>query len=163
MNMSVGIVFPQDEDLPLLARDFDALADYQSAVGGYVETVAVGALDVTFFVNEEAKLFRLDINHRATLFWWLHMPGARHRDYIAGDAVLVGPANDVGETLGVPEPMRITLLESCAFAVEMKITGLEDTWHRNTAAHDEYFTAAAWALSLAERWRQVEAVRVVDL
>lgn len=122
----------------------------------------MGAFSLSFFVNEDAKLLGQAVNRTATAFWWYHRPEARHRDVLAGDAVLVGPAAQTGNTQSVPGDVQKLLLEPAIFAVEVKVIG-SDRCQGNERRFGDYCGAAAYALSLAEWWTAVTDLRVVAL
>jgi hypothetical protein len=157
--MAIGILFPQDDDEPLVTRDLNSLDDYQAAVGGTIESIDAGIEGTAFFANDEAKLIGLPINRRATLFWWLHMPPARHQDALAGDVVLVGPSDSEGATLDVPTSLRQLLFASSSFHVELAVAEV-DGWHVVAPSLLDYFDAATLAIDLASQWSHVEMVRV---
>lgn len=158
--MPTGIHFPLDERQPLALREYNALEDYQAAVGGYVESIGAGEGGMSFFANDEAKLIGLGINRRATIFWWLHLAASYQRDFIAGDVVLVGPTHPSGSTLSVPRSIQQLLFTPSTFAVEVRVMG-SNKWHRNASGFEDYFEAGGWALDLSIRRREVEKVRVV--
>lgn len=160
ITMPIGIYFPLDERQPLALREYTSLEDYQSAVGGYIESIDAGEGGTSFFAHDEAKLIGIGINRRATIFWWLHLPPAGQRDFLAGDIVLVGPAHPNGNTLNVPQSIQSLLFTPSAFAVEVRVTG-SDKWHRSDEDFDDYFAAGGWALDLRLRRREVEAIRVI--
>lgn len=158
--MPTGIHFPLDERQPLALREYVSLEDYQSAVGGDIEAIDAGVKDLSFFANDEAKLIGLAINRRATLFWWLHLPPARHHDFLSGDVVLVGPTDAHGATLGVPPSIQTLLFTPSTYQVEITATGM-DEWHRIEPTFDDYFKAAALAVSLEQQWSHVSGIRIV--
>lgn len=159
--MSKGIVFPLDERQPLALKEFGSFEEYQSAVGGYVEAISVGSR-MAFYVHDEAKLVGLGINRRATLLWWLHTPSARDRDFIAGDAVLIGSDRRQGDGTDVPGHIAELLLDSTDFALDVRVVG-ERKWFRNPTDFNDYFEAVTWTLDLATHRREVEGVRIVRL
>lgn len=88
--MVTGIVVPAEGDLPLEQRDFARLEDYQAAVDGWIETVDLPSIGVTIFINEEGLIRQLPFNSRASFPWWYHVPEARQKAMLVGDALLVG-------------------------------------------------------------------------
>lgn len=78
----------------------DSLSTLQSAVNGWVQAVDL-ARDLTMWCDEEGKLVGLDHNPYAQ-FMWDTVFGA-HTDYLVGDIVLTGGADDEGETLGLTD------------------------------------------------------------
>jgi len=158
--MPTGVYFPVDDQQDVSCQEYETLQDYQSAVDGYIEAIDAGVEGTSFFANDEAKLRGLEINRRATLFWWLHVPPARHRDFISGNAVLVGPTDEDGATLDVPDLVQCQLLMNLTYAVEFIGVGAT-LWHRSPHVFNDYFEAGAWALDLAQRRAEVDQVRVI--
>ncbi|UDF14746.1 DUF3846 domain-containing protein [Antiquaquibacter oligotrophicus] len=80
----------------------EGLADFQTAVLGWIEAVDVPAFGVTMYVNEEGLVRRLPVNTRATFLWWHHDPVARGKAILVGDVVVVGARVDdeLGRDLG---------------------------------------------------------------
>lgn len=161
--MARGVIIPHDEDLALCQKSFGDLADYQTAVGGYIEEISINPSRLTMFANEEGKMKGLPVNKRATILWWLHNPGARHRDVLVGDVVLIGPANAAGETLGIPDEMNQVLFQTETYKVEVQTSGSKNVWSTNARTFDDYFKAAAYGLRLADRWKNVQRIRVVAI
>ena len=67
-------VIPADDSLPITtATGAPGLADYQKAVGGYIETVpdidAYEGRPAVLFCNEEGRINGLPLNARATKVW----------------------------------------------------------------------------------------------
>ena len=157
--MPTGIYFPVDDEQAVSWQEYETLQDYQSAVGGYIEAIGVGLEGMSFFAHDEAKLIGLEVNRRATLFWWLHMPPARHRDFLSGNVVLVGPTDQDGETLDVPDLVQCQLLMKATYAVEFIGVGAT-IWHKSPRVFNDYFEAIAWGLDMADRRPEVDQVRV---
>lgn len=161
--MPLGILIPLDEQEPLVLMRFDGLADYQRAVGGYVESIGVGDSDMSLFAHDEAKLIGTPMNRRATLFWWMNLPPARGVDVISGPAVLVGPPDRDGNTLDVPDETRQILFSTGArFAVEVQVAG-SSRWHRDDIGFDDFFEAAEWGLKLTIIRQEILDLRIVTV
>jgi len=76
----------------------DELALLQKAVGGYIEAVEVTEDGHTLYLNDEGKMNGLPVNETATrMTRGILSPF----DLIMGDAVLVGPVDDEGESTTV--------------------------------------------------------------
>lgn len=84
-------------ELDLTSKELPTL---QEAVGGLIEAINL-ATDLTMFCNEEGKLLDLPHNPFAQYLWDKRF-GA-HLDYIVGDIVLTGGADDEGEMLGLSD------------------------------------------------------------
>lgn len=76
----------------------DSLQVLQTAVGGWVQAIDL-ATDLTMWCNEEGKLNGLPHNPYAQHFW--DTAFGAHTDYIVGDVVLTGGADEEGYTLGL--------------------------------------------------------------
>lgn len=158
--MITGIVIPADESEVVHHSTFTGLRDYQQTVGGRIEAIDLDSPRATIFANDEAKLLQLPLNRRATLLWWLTTPLFRRRDAICGDVALVGQPNRDGETQSLAADVQELLLDRATYRVEVQ-TGSQ-SWNGNQLRFADYFEAAAWGLSLAERWTLVTSVRVVS-
>ena len=85
----------------------------QSVVGGcfQVVTAQTGLMrkfGITMWLNEDGKIAELDRNILATAM--ARACGMiEEADYIAGDVVITGPADDDGETTEVPWPVLASL------------------------------------------------------
>lgn len=99
--MVTVVIVPADEEVPITKQDLDgSLASYQAIVGGWIEAVTVNE-QVTFYVNEEGKLMGLPINGRATEYLYELDDAWIGHDVIVGDAVIVGPPDEEGDTQSV--------------------------------------------------------------
>ena len=79
---------------------FTAKTEYEiikTAVGGYLEIVRLSP-SMTMWINEEGKLDRLPVNHRATTIWTYYF-GAT--DIIVGNVVITGGTDIHGNCLGL--------------------------------------------------------------
>ncbi len=159
--MVTGIVIPHYDNLPLELHDFGGLADYQQAVGGNVEAVDLDSPATTLFVNDEGKIHGMPVNRRATLLAWLTSRYLRRRDVICGPAVLVGPPDESGCSQSVPADFLALLLEPETYAVEVQTVEDPDDWSGNMIHFGDFWQAATYALSLAERWLPVTQIRVI--
>lgn len=159
-----GVYLPAEAGRALEEREFNTLEDYQSAVGGWIEAVDLHTLGVTTYVNEEGLLRNLPFNSRATFLWWYHVPEARQKAILVGDAVVVGRPDRNGASTDVPPAVCDVLLRSSRYYVEVRTTG-DPTWHRNGATYPDYWEAIVWAMLLLERTAEGDEVRVapVDL
>lgn len=155
-----GIVIPCDPLLPLKARTFTGLADYQRAVDGPIEPVDLPDEHLTVIVNEVGLLRGLPLNPRATLLWWLMNQGARNRAGLAGDAIIVGEPDHAGESTDVPGEYARLLLRTAGYRVEVRVVDHPDDWYGNDVEFDDYFVAIASGLGLLECWTAAQDIRV---
>ncbi|GAB3608356.1 hypothetical protein GCM10027414_04810 [Humibacter ginsengiterrae] len=160
--MVTGIVIPADAEKALGERTFVNLEDYQAAVGGWIEAVDLPSLGVTIYVNEEGLLRHLPFNSRASFLWWYHVPEARQKAMLVGDAVLVGLPDRNGDSTDVPLLVRELLLTPAAYRVEVRTFG-DPKWYQNQATYPDYWEAMIWAMVLLERWTAAEDVRIVPV
>ena len=79
----------------------NALSVLQAGVGGYIEMVSLSE-ELTLWVNEEGKLVDLPHNFFGQFLWDNFLP-VHQEDYIVGDIVLTGGADEEGNTLGLSE------------------------------------------------------------
>jgi len=160
--MVKGIIVPGDGEAPLELREFSEFGDYQRVVGGWIEAISIPSLGIMIFVNEEGLLQHLPLNSRMTFLWWFHVPEARQRAMLVGDAVIVGAPDEYGNTTDVPETVVSLLMETQVYRVEVQVIG-ETDWHRNAAKYTDYWEAVIWAMLLLERWALATDVRVVPV
>ena len=90
-----------------------SLEKLQKAVGGYVQAVDL-CEGVTMWCNEEGKMMSLPHNPFGQAFWETAFPVSEfgRTDYIVGDIVLTGGADDEGDTLGLTSEEIDELLKS---------------------------------------------------
>lgn len=160
--MVKGIVVPGDGEAPLELREFSELGDYQQVVGGWIEPVSIPLLGLRLYMNEEGLLQRLPLNFRATFLWWFHVPEARQRVMLVGDAVIVGAPDAEGNTTDVTPAIVSLLMETQAYRIEVRVIG-EIRWHHSHAIYTDYWEAVIWAMLLLERWALATDVRVVPV
>lgn len=94
--MVQGIIIPADNTAPLTTATLDSHADYQRALGGWIEAVDIPNLGVTMYVNEEGLIRDLPFNRRATSLWRFHVPQARDARLV-DDIAVVELTDDEGE------------------------------------------------------------------
>lgn len=88
-----------------------SLTALQEAVGGWVQ--AIGLKDnLTMWLNEEGKLMQLPHNLKGQAVWDAFFQEGS--DYIVGNIVLTGGADEDGETLGLEDYAVSALMESLA-------------------------------------------------
>lgn len=100
--MVIGIFVPSNSEAELEFREFNALSDYQLAVGGFIEPVDIAALGITVYLNGEGLLRQLPWNSRVTLLWRSHSPEAQRGSTLVGDAVIVGAPDASGAATEIP-------------------------------------------------------------
>lgn len=181
-NHGQGIYVPADESEPVEQREFATLDDYQAAVDGWIEAVDIPGLGITIYVNEEGLLRRLPFSPRASFLWWYHVPGA-HQAMLVGNAVIVGLHDENGESADVPQEVvdLLTVAREYAVAIHMggtsepsgsdgklssvllPLTHGDPNWCLSVTRHEDYFSAAAWAVVFRERWVEEVNVRVVSV
>lgn len=106
MTGLAGLRIPSDYLKPCLpiAIARGQLTELQKIVGGYIEVVPCGRLQL--IVNEDGISKDLPLNHRATALHQLHQ--ADRVQFLRGDAFLVGPTTPDGEFAPLdPEVARL--------------------------------------------------------
>lgn len=88
--MVTGIVIPHETTVALQKVEFQNLTDYQTAVGGYIETVHLEGHPLVIVADEDGNAKRLPVNRRATCLWWLLNPDGLGGDFLVGDIVILG-------------------------------------------------------------------------
>ena len=158
--MTKGIYLPADESAPLEVRDFADFTDYQTVVGGIFDSVDLPDLTATVYVNDEGLVIGLPMNPRATYLWWLCVPAARDREFLVGNAVIIGMPDEEGNDTNIPDDLLHALTFDGQFRVEVTLLG-DPKWYTNVALYPTYWDAVVWAAMLRERWVEVEQIRVV--
>ncbi|GAA3734784.1 hypothetical protein GCM10022239_08650 [Leifsonia bigeumensis] len=158
--MVTGIVIPHETHLALQKVEFQNLTDYQTAVGGYIETVKMNGHPLVIVADEDGKVKQLPINRRATCLWWLLNPSGLGGDFLVGDVVILG-ARRHGDMNDVPAELAELLLESTRFQVQVRLSRGFDTWVPIGEPVDDFFEATIRALKLMEVWSPPEEVKVI--
>ncbi|VXB66961.1 DUF3846 domain-containing protein [Frigoribacterium sp. 9N] len=157
--MVKGLWVPVDDNAPIEQRELAGLDDYQDVVGGWIEPVDVPSLGVTIYVNEEGLIRQLPLNPRATFLWWFHVPQARQKAMLVGDALLVGMPDRRGESTDVPD----AVIALCASRRKRRIEYLTESdarWRQGDVGHDDVWEAMVWGMVLLERAADVKNVRL---
>lgn len=157
-----GIIIPAQEREPLVAHriPISNAAEYRRIVGGDLEIVSFENPSASLYVNEDGKRDGLALNGRATILMWAHQRALRFYDVIAGDALLVGPADDANKDTDAPETYVRILLEAHRFRADVQVHG-DPGWYGNELRFDRWTDAYDHVLKLAHRWTAVCDVRVV--
>jgi hypothetical protein len=142
---------------PIVVREFEQLEDYQLSVGGMIEAVDIQLLRITVYVNEEGLLRGLEFNPRATFLWWYHVPEARQKAMLVGDAVIVGWPDAEGNSTDLPDDLLAIFTQPGDFWLEAQWQ-LGDEWARveTPMPYGDYFDALVWALILVEKGKPHE-------
>ena len=99
-----GVLIPCDSELPMQVVEFDR--DYrniQKHVGGLFEVIDIPRTDACLFCNEEGKIIGLPLNVRATEFLYAHRSEYIGYDAIMGDVLVLGDADENGDTMSCPD------------------------------------------------------------
>ncbi|PZS17605.1 MAG: hypothetical protein DLM57_08080 [Pseudonocardiales bacterium] len=159
--MAIAILFPADSGEPLTVHDYRSLTHYRSALGGDIEIVPAGCRNLSFVSREAAAPAERPINVRATVLWWLHVPGVRNREILFGDVLLVGPVTPTGEVRDLPGAVEERLLAPASYVVQTREPG-DRQWHVTLVDLDSYIDAATEALRLLVPGSVIDDVRVVQ-
>lgn len=160
--MPLGIVIPTDTSEPMYSRNFDGLADYQEVIGGLIEGVELtDPTQACLYVDEEGLLKQREWNSRATLLLMVHNPRFMfHGTMILGPAIIVGPADDEGDTLDAPEEFVALMLSTPTYKVEVQTMDDPNAWNGNQRRFTAIEEAYEHGVNLAHKWTAVERVRI---
>lgn len=160
-HLITGIIVPADEDQALKVVQVDAedLPTMQAVVGGTIEAFNFDSPAVSLFANDEAMLYELPHNLRATLLLWQHSKGLRGQAYITGDAILVGMPDGRGRTKSVPSDFVKFLTETEAYHVEF-LHHPEGPWYKR-AEFKNWPDAYNHALVQVRTYATIRDARVV--
>lgn len=158
-----AIVVPADIQQPLRLEDIapDDLNKYRELVGGNIEIVTLDNPRSCMYFNEEGKALGLPTNQRATLLLWVHNSAFRGRDVLVGDTFLVGPPTKSGYDTAAPDELVKLLFHTQRFRVLVQTAG-DPKFYGNLLTYSHWMNAYTKALHTAERWMQVEEVKVID-
>lgn len=158
--MVTGIVIPHETRLSLQKVEFQNLTDYQTAVGGYIETVKMDGHPLVIVTNEDGKVKHLPVNRRATCLWWLLNPSGLGGDFLVGDVAILGEKRR-GRMSDVPAKLTTLLLETTRYEVHVCLSKQFNNWVPIGKVYVDFFDASVRALRLMEVWNPLEEVRVV--
>ncbi|WP_206745276.1 DUF3846 domain-containing protein [Frankia sp. KB5] len=157
-----AIVIPADIGLPLRQVQLDTadLSAYQDLVGGYIEAIELFRPKASMYINDHGKIDGLPVNHRATALAAVHNSDFRGRDFVAGDAFVVGPLTATGRDTTVPARYVNLWFEATSFRVQKKV-GDSRRWVTKNYRYSDPHVAYVAAVRLARREPEVTEVRVV--
>ncbi len=180
--MVKGLYVPAHDGEPLEVRDFDGDA-IGTAVGGLMEAVDVPPLGITVYVNEEGLIHHLPFNSRVSFAWWYYVPQAR-RSMLVGGAVVVGEPDIDGADTDIPAEALEMFTKPQHWGILIDPGGMPasgvmpDTMLNHvllplvagrpqkvvsTARYASCFDAMAWALSLGERWPEIDDFTILPM
>lgn len=159
--MITGIILPSDETKPLKVVQVDAenVETMNGIVGGSFEVFNFDTPGASIFANDEAMLWSLPHNLRATLLLWQHTKGLRGQAYISGDAILTGAAALNGRTKSVPQSLVKLLMETKTYRVET-LHHLSGPWHKR-GEFNNWMDAYNDAIIQERTFATVRSARVV--
>ena len=109
-NIVKGIFISADMEQPIKVVEFDR-SDYtniQKFVGGLFQVLDIP--NASIWINEEGKLIGLPFNLRASNLLYLYRSEFIGNDALVGDALVLGQADNEGNTLSVPDKFVDLLL-----------------------------------------------------
>jgi hypothetical protein len=80
----------------------------RTTVGGYIERVSLELADM--YINEDGKMHNLPANVRATWLAW-HEQSIAPNDFIVGDAILFGKADEYGNETSITPELRTHIIK----------------------------------------------------
>lgn len=121
MSNSIRVITLGDNNTITSQAMPELTLDYlQSAVKGYVQAIELRDVysGITMWINEEGKFDdSLSLNHGATFIW--EQSFGAGTDFIVGNAVFTGGADDEGNTLGLSAEQQSMVLSSLLLANSM--------------------------------------------
>ncbi|NBM14963.1 DUF3846 domain-containing protein [Streptomyces sp. GC420] len=160
--MITGILLPCAEEQPIQRVEFDAENEkvIQEMVGGTFEAFNLDEPPASILANDEAMLWSLPFNHRATVLLWQHAKGLRGQAYISGDAILTGAPDKRGFTKSVPSQLIELLLDTETYGVEF-LHHPNGPWSRKAITFTDWFEAYNYAIIHEETFAAVRGARVI--
>lgn len=160
--MITGILFPCDEEQPIKRVEVDAenVETMQGIVGGSYEAFNFDSPPASIIANDEAMLWSLPYNLRATVLLWQHSKGLRGQAYISGDAILTGAPDGRGFTKSVPQQLIELLLETETYGVEF-LHHPDGPWSRKAITFTDWLEAYNYAIIHEETFATVWSARVI--
>ncbi|MDQ0776348.1 hypothetical protein QF026_004814 [Streptomyces aurantiacus] len=157
-----GILFPCDEEQPIKRVEVDAenIETIQGIVGGTFEAFNFDNPPASILANDEAMLWSLPYNLRATVLLWQHAKGLRGRVYISGDAILTGAPSRSGRTKSVPPQLIELLCETEKYGVEF-LHHPDGPWSRKAVEFTDWLEAYNYAIIHEETFATVRSARVI--
>jgi len=157
-----AIVIPVDLSQPIRCQqierhDVDA---YRQIVGGNLQIVDLDRPPAAMYLNEEGKLNRMRVNHRATSLVWVHNSAFRGNDVIVGTALVVGPPDRHADDTSAPGDLIELLFDTTRYRVQLW-TRSEPRWSSDNQAFTDWVEAYRYAIQLTETWELIEHVRIV--
>ncbi|MFC8829006.1 DUF3846 domain-containing protein [Streptomyces sp. NPDC057137] len=161
--MITGILFPADEDTPIVKVEVDAenLEVMQGIVEGKFEAHNLDSPPASIFSNDGAMLWSLPFNERATLLLWQHAKELRGQVYISGDALLTGMPDRRGFTKSVPSELVTLLLETETYHVEF-LHRPDGPWSKSRTVFTNWLEAYNFAIIHEQTFATVRNARVVS-
>lgn len=145
-----------DQDMYVLVMEQGDTDKMREIVGGWFGASEGREVPVTFWYHDEGKIFDLPQNDRATMMWWASDRRFLNFDYLAGDVLITGMADDEGRTLGCPDDFLDLVLKTdgCGFRVKAGERTVESKYR------GRYIDALAMALTLATSNGAVTGIEV---
>ncbi|MFC8008972.1 DUF3846 domain-containing protein [Streptomyces cinereoruber] len=160
--MITGILIPHDDEQPIKVVQVDAedVPTMQGIVEGSFEVHNFDAPAGSIFSNDEAMLWSLPHNHRATILLWQHAKELRGHVYIAGNALLAGMPDGRGCTKSAPAELVKLLTETQSYRVEL-LHDPKGAWRPDRTPFDNWVDAYNHALITERTFATVKSARVV--
>lgn len=159
--MVQGIIIPASNAEDMRTIELWEVEDYQKVVGGWIEALDISDFGCTMYLNEEGLIRGLPYNRRATYLWWYHVPHARGRARLAGDAVLVGLPDRDGGSTNIPTAACELMLGAAVCQVELQRRN-SDQWRAAPSDPQTYIEAVVGATLMME-YAPDRQLRVIPL
>jgi len=98
-----------EADNSVRAITIEGYDDLNNAVGGYIQGIYLGDTGQFAYVNEDGIALGLPYNDKATKLCFAKNVGLLPFDYIKGNMIIVGPADDDGNDTDVSNELAAEL------------------------------------------------------
>jgi len=153
-----ALVIPADDERDMYVVDLEQESSYQmrEIIGGWFAASEGREVPITLWYHDEGKILDLPMNNRATCVWWSADRRFLRFDYMAGDVIITGLADDDGETQGCPDDFLglVSKTEGCSFSIHAHHQVVVSTFRGS------YMDALTNAVILAQNSAIVDGIKV---
>jgi hypothetical protein len=152
--MRSALVVPADDQQPLRVEEIET--DSLDAL----QQIPLDRPPASLYVDPDGRLLEKPMNRRATTLLWVHNHDIRGRDVIVGDVLVLGPPDNDGLPINVPEELVDLLTRTSRYRVLVQHVN-ETQFYGTLRTFGSWFEAYGYAIYLDWLLSQVEEVWVV--